>query len=494
MFNLFWKIFLVFWVAMIAMGGTIAWTTAQIGRDRIPLMIERDKEQFAESVAQAEEVLRTRGLAGFKAWLDDNWSNRRLNVFLFDPSGQEVLGHEVPPQLMRVIQMLRAGGFAQEMRPGIFSLPSPGPFGGMFERREGPVGEFLEHLPGGPPGFAPPPGGERPEYHGLIIHSVAVPSEGYYHLVAVFRPPHPVWHLVSIPGLLAALLISGLVCLGLAGYLSAPVRRLRTATQALAAGNLGIRVGAIGLRGDEMGGLSRDFDRMAEQLQSLIEAQKDLLRDVSHELRSPLARLQAALGLARRRAEGRADEELDRIEREAERLNELIGQILSLTRLAVEDDERMREPVELAALIDTIARDAAFEAEQSQRRVQVVETVPVTLTGNPELLHSAIENVVRNAVHYTGENTAVEIALTRETDGGAAVITVRDHGPGTGAAYLQRIFEPFFRTSESRDRASGGYGLGLAIAKRAVELHGGTISAANEPTGGLRVVIRLPLS
>jgi two-component system sensor histidine kinase CpxA len=353
-------------------------------------------------------------------------------------------------------------------------------------------------MPGGPPGFAPPPGGERPEYHGLIIRSVAVPREGFYHLIAVFRPPHPVWHLVSIPGLLAALLISGLVCLGLAGYLSAPVRRLRTATQALAAGNLGIRVGAIGLRGDEMGGLSRDFDRMAERLQSLIEAQKDLLRDVSHELRSPLARLQAALGLARRRAEGRADEELDRIEREAERLNELIGQILSLTRLAVEDDERMREPIELAALVDTIARDAAFEAEQTRRRVEVVETAPVTLTGNPELLHSAIENVVRNAVHYTREDTAVEIALSRETggeaDGGAAVITVRDHGPGIGAAYLQRIFEPFFRASESRDRASGGYGLGLAIARRAVELHGGTISAANEPTGGLKVVIRLPLT
>jgi two-component system sensor histidine kinase CpxA len=476
-FNLFWKIFLVFWIAMIAMGGAIAWTTAQIGRERIPLMIEREKEQFAESVAQAEDVLRARGSAGLRAWLDAHWSSRRLNIFLLDPAGREVLGSEIPPQLFRAIELLRMRGFIGEPRMEPFSAPPAGaPSDAGPEPRRG------EHYP-------PVPG-----YRGLVIRSVAVPGEGFYHLIAIFRPPHPVWTLVSIPGLLAALLISGLICVGLAGYLSAPVRRLRAATQALACGDLGVRVGALGLRGDEMGGLSRDFDRMAARLQALLEAQKELLRDVSHELRSPLARLQAALGLARRRAEGRAAEELDRIEREAERLNELIGQILSLTRLAVEDDARTREPVDLAALVDAIALDAAFEAEQSQRQVRVIESAPVTLVGNPELLHSAIENVVRNAVHYTRENTAVEIALARDADSGDAVITVRDRGAGVGAEHLQRIFEPFFRASESRDRASGGYGLGLAIARRAVELHGGTVGAGNEPAGGLKVIIRLPLS
>ncbi|MCC6302633.1 MAG: HAMP domain-containing protein [Gammaproteobacteria bacterium] len=481
MFNLFWKIFLIFWIAMIAMGGAIAWTTAQIGRERIPLMIEREKEQFAQSVAEAESVLRTRGLAGFREWLDDTWSNRRLNVFLIDPSGREVLGNELPPHLARIIDLLRARGFVGEARPWIFGPPPS--FGGPPDGRYWRGGNDLDDA-----------GEGGPEHHGLIIRSVAVPREGYFHLIAVFRPPHPVWHLVSIPGLLAALLISGAVCLGLARYLSAPVRRLRTATQALAAGNLGIRVGTLGLRGDEMGGLSRDFDRMAARLQALIEAQKELLRDVSHELRSPLARLQVALGLARRRSEGRAAEELDRIEREAERLNEMIGQILSLTRLAVDAGEHMREPVDLAVLVDSIARDAAFEAEQAHRHVRVLASAAVTFTGNPELLHSAVENVVRNAVHYTREGTAVEIALARDEDDGQVVITVRDHGPGVGEPYLQRIFEPFFRASESRDRASGGYGLGLAIAKRAVELHGGAIGAVNAPDGGLRVTIRLPLA
>lgn len=486
MFNLFWKIFLVFWIAMIAMGGAIAWTTAQIGRERIPLMIERDKDQFAESVAQAEDVLRARGSAGLRAWLNEHRGKRRLNVFVLDPAGRDALGSEVPPQLARLIELLRARGSAGGPWPDSSGAP--------------PIG--------GPPGLAVggsvpgegPAGWERgemrlagPGHRGLVVRPVAVPGEGFYHLIAIFRPPHPVWSLVSIPGLLAALLISGLICMGLARYLSAPVRRLRAATQALAAGNLGVRVGELGLRGEEMGGLSRDFDRMAARLQGLIEAQKDLLRDVSHELRSPLARLQAALGLARRRAEGRATEELDRIEREAERLNELIGQILSLTRLAAEDEERLREPVDLAALVDAIARDAAFEAEQSQRRVTVTASAPVTLIGSPELLHSAIENVVRNAVHYTQEHTAVEVALAEDGDGDQAVITVRDHGPGIAADHLDRVFEPFFRASESRDRASGGYGLGLAIARRAVELHGGTIGAANDPGGGLRVIIRLPL-
>ena len=231
---------------------------------------------------------------------------------------------------------------------------------------------------------------------------------------------------------------------------------------------------------------------MAERLQSLIESQKALLRDVSHELRSPLARLQAALGLARRHTEGRAAEELDRIEREAERLNELIGQILSLSRMAGETLERTCEPVDLTALIDTVCHDADFEARQRDRRVAVLATVPVTVSGNPALLHSAIENVVRNAVRYTAAGTTVEVTLAMVS--GAVEVRVRDHGAGVLPEYLERIFEPFFRASEARERGSGGYGLGLAIARRAIELHRGSIRADNESAGGLVVTLWLPLA
>jgi len=474
MINLFWKIFIVFWLAMIAMGGAIAWTTAQFGRDRIPLMIEQEKEQFADNVDRAEDALHTGGVAGMKRWLNNPAHGRGLNIFVIDQAGNEVLGRAIPPQLMRLIAVLRMQGFAGEAPFGAAPRGGYDEWSDRARKRDSDFGH---------------------EHRALVVRPVAVPGEGFYYLIAIFRPPHPVWRLFSIPALLLAIMISGAVCFAFARYLSSPVRRLRAATQALAAGNLGIRVGSLGGlggRGDEIGGLSRDFDRMAERLQSLIESQKALLRDVSHELRSPLARLQAALGLARRHTDGRAAEELDRIEREAERLNELIGQILSLSRMAGETLERSRESVDLTALIDTVCHDADFEARQHDRRVAFVATAPVTVSGNPDLLHSAIENVVRNAVHYTAAGTTVEVTLAAA--GAGVEIRVRDHGPGVLPEHLVRIFEPFFRASEARERGSGGYGLGLAIAQRAIELHGGLIGADNEPTGGLTVTLRLPLA
>jgi two-component system, OmpR family, sensor histidine kinase CpxA len=451
-YSLFGKIFLSFWLTMIAVGVVIAWTTAQLGGEKIPPMIERAQNQFAEDAARAHQVLAARGISGLRAWLDNPDHTRAMRIYVFDASGREVLGQAVPGFLQRFARMSPD----EDMDPE-----------GSRERRR------------------------------LIVHAVPVPGEGFYRLVMLFRPPHPVWHLYSVQGLLAALLLSGLVCFGLARYLSAPVRRLRTATQGLAGGDLGIRVGAVfGRRRDEMGELGRDFDRMADRLQSLIESQQRLLRDVSHELRSPLARLQAALGLARQRADGRASEELDRIEREAERLNELIAQVLSLARLdsGAGFGGSAREPLDLVALVDAVAGDAGFEAGQRDRRVAVSHGAPLMVSGNAELLHSAIENVVRNAVHYTERGTAVEISLAADEATGQAVITVRDHGPGVDASMLAKIFDPFFRASEARDRASGGHGLGLAIARRAVELHRGSITASNAEGGGLEVTIRLPMT
>jgi two-component system sensor histidine kinase CpxA len=448
MYSLFGKIFLWFWATTIVTGAVIALTTAQLGRDKIPPMMERARGDFVESAAHAEQALRSRGLAGLREWMARSDRARALHVFVFDASGREALGQAVPPPLQR------------------FERPSDIDRPGVLRQR---------------PGF--------------MVYAVTAPGGEVYRLVAVFRPPHPIWHLFSLEGLLVALLLSGLICLGLARYLSAPVRRLRAATQGLAAGNLDIRVGPMtGRRRDEMGGLARDFDRMAGRMQSLIESQQRLMRDISHELRSPLARLQAALGLARQRADGRASEELDRIEREAERLDELIGQVLSLTRTAAEPPAGPREPVDLAALIGTVAHDAAFEAAQNGRRVEVGRRDAVVLRGDAALLHSAVENVLRNAVRYTAEGTAVEISLTRDEADGCAVVRVRDHGPGVEQAMLAKIFEPFFRASDARERASGGYGLGLAIARRAVELHGGSIAAVNAPGGGLEVALRLPLA
>jgi two-component system sensor histidine kinase CpxA len=235
---------------------------------------------------------------------------------------------------------------------------------------------------------------------------------------------------------------------------------------------------------------------MGQRLESMVKAQQRLLGDISHELRSPLARLGVALGLARQRAGMEANGALDRIERESDNLNEMIGQLLTLTRLESGTDERKPSEVDLAALVRDVAEDADFEARSLNRSVQIVWTEKCSINGVEELLRSAVENVVRNAVRYTPEGTAVEVALRRQNGGGDrfALISVRDRGQGVPEESLEKIFRPFYRTEDARDRQSGGgTGLGLAITERAVRMHGGTVEAHNAKDGGLSVELRLRL-
>ena len=269
---------------------------------------------------------------------------------------------------------------------------------------------------------------------------------------------------------LVTFIVGGLVCLGLAWHLTAPIRRLRTATQRLTAGDLTARVGSEQIRGrDEIAALGRDFDLMAERIEELLTTQQHLLRDISHELRSPLARLSVALELARQRSGPEAGGALDRIGREAERLNDLIGQLLTLTRLENGGERIARGPVSLKPLIQAIAADADFEAQTHQRAVRAVVAEEAVIHGSEEMLRRGIENVVRNAVRYTAEGTEVEIAVSRRRgdSGDAAVIRVRDHGPGVPEEALSRMFLPFYRVADARDRQTGGTGIGLAITERA---------------------------
>jgi two-component system sensor histidine kinase CpxA len=230
---------------------------------------------------------------------------------------------------------------------------------------------------------------------------------------------------------------------------------------------------------------------MAERIETVISSQRRLLSDISHELRSPLARMNVAIGLMRQRGAGADLVMVARLEREAERLNRMIGDLLTLSRL--ESGERVAEPLpfDLAELVADVVGDARFEAGARGCHVQLAPSAPAPVSGASELLRSALENVVRNAVRHTADGTAVEVALAGE-DPGTVVVEVRDRGPGVPADYLERIFEPFNRLDEARDRQSGGAGLGLAIAKRAVVQHGGTIEARAADGGGLAVRIRLP--
>jgi len=320
---------------------------------------------------------------------------------------------------------------------------------------------------------------------------------------------------------LIAIISSGLVCSILARYLTSPIVRLRAATQKLASGDLTARAGVPGSRRhDEMAELMRDFDRMAERLENLVNAQSRLLTDISHELRSPLARLNVALELARQRSGVDARSALDRIDRETNRLNEMIQRLLTIARLEAGNESIEKSPVDLEQIIREIAKDAAFEAQSRHCRVEATVVDDCIVMGSPSLLHSAIENVVRNAIRYTEEGTSVEVRLeqgvglpnTRLKNAGSrdlepekvelqnndsspeAVVRVTDSGPGVPEDALDKLFRPFYRIDDARGRQTGGVGLGLAITDRAVRLHGGTIRVSNRPQGGLMVEIRLPLS
>ncbi len=316
-------------------------------------------------------------------------------------------------------------------------------------------------------------------------------------VAAAHRPPRPLDLLEPrflLPRLAVLLLVVGLLTLLMARRLTAPLETLRSATRRLAAGELSARVGQpLTGRRDELGELARDFDAMAERLEELVGAQQRLIRDVSHELRSPLARLGVALELARRGDEEERREALDRIELEAGRLNHMIGQLLALSRLRTSGQPEVSKEVDLAALVDTVSRDAAFEARERGVSVEAEVRAGCTVTGSQELLRSALENVLRNAVRYSPAGSVVHMTLEVEDTGpGLAVITVADRGPGVPEKDLEHLFEPFFRTTEARDRASGGTGLGLAITEAAVRSHGGRVRATNRPGGGLEVRMELP--
>jgi two-component system sensor histidine kinase CpxA len=274
-----------------------------------------------------------------------------------------------------------------------------------------------------------------------------------------------------------------------ARYLSSPIVRLQRTSRALAAGTLDARVGApFNRRKDEVGTLARDFDTMAERIQALIEDKETLLRDVSHELRSPLARIGVALALAQRKVGDPAQADLLRIEQEADKLDQLVGQVMELARLRTRQPTE-HEPVELDGLIGEVIENARFEHPTATVAFEAGEARCVL--GDPAALRSAIENVLRNALAYSADEPDVQVTVHKRDQ--SVEITIADRGPGVPNEDLERIFEPFYRADHSRDHRQGGQGIGLAITARVVELHGGRVTARNRPTGGLEVLLELPL-
>jgi two-component system, OmpR family, sensor histidine kinase CpxA len=448
--SLFLRIFLSFWLALalfvvLAVLVTLAFRPRSSTWEALRTTVLNDAVNAYEEGSEAQ----------LRHYMENVESSQHVRAYLFDERGIELSGRPAPEWAIRV-----ASGGPRMPRDG-FIFPAP-----------------------------PLPRDSRASSDGKHRYTLVL---GLPPGPRVFFGPRG----MPIPGLIIAIISSGLVCYFLSWYLTKPIVRLRAATRQLAAGDLTARSGApVTKRKDEVAGLMRDFDAMAERLEMLVKAQSRLLNDISHELRSPLARLNVALGLARQRAGVESADMLDRIELEASRLNELIGRILTLARLEDGEQRVPQTPVPLGELVTNVAEDAEFEAQE--RRCHVRTVIPEGdwgVRGNDSLLHSAVENVVRNAIRYTAEGSSVEISLASEERSGGteAVLRVSDSGPGVPEDALAKLFEPFYRLDDARGRLTGGVGLGLAITERAVRFHGGKVSAFNRPGGGLMVEIRLPL-
>jgi two-component system OmpR family sensor kinase len=526
MHSLFVRIFVLFWIAMaLIVGGSIAITFTMAAREYESPELQRRPN----AAIQASEVLAKGGLPALKDWLN---ANKNLmgdhDLYILGPDGKDIVGRRLSESAVR--------------RLGLFKHFT---MGGAEPRPPAP----------------PPPGNFRAPH---FAPQIVGPDGSMYTVLSVARRPS-IFGALSLPGislaiLCIALLVSAFASWWLAQHLSAPIRRIQEGARALATEKLdvrtfGARAGPMrvsaGLedRKDELAVLARDFDAMADQLRANRAAITQLLRDISHELRSPLARMRVAVGLARQ-PRGDLARQLDRLEREIERLDSLISQVLKLARLHGTDAAFEREEFDLDEVIEEVVRDANFEGAVKGCHVLLSGVARATLRGNRELLRSAIENVLRNAVRYSPDDAPVEVSVASwdaanapagmsapglplagwpapaspaagmsvpgsPTMGAPAagmsapgspaagspaagwpgpglVLVIRDHGPGVPPADLERIFEPFYRVAESRDRDTGGEGIGLAITAQVMKAHGGFARANNHSGGGLAVSLSLP--
>jgi two-component system sensor histidine kinase CpxA len=456
--SLFLRIFLLFWVSMaLIIAASIAVTYVSAAR-------EYEQQEFQRrppTAIAASEAYAGGGVPGLRAWLKANRNSiPDRDIYVVAPDGRDILGLPLSEAAVRRLEFISRDAFAGA---------DPRPLGG------------------------PPPQNFRPARH---APQIITPDGTAFTILLVPRRP-TLFGPLALPGVPLAILgialsISALASWWLARHFSAPIRRMQAGARALAGENLDVRVSA-GLDGrrDELAVLARDFDAMADQLKATRSARTQLLRDISHELRSPLARMRVAVGLARQ-PDADPTRQLDRMEREIERLDALISQVLKLARLQGADADFRRETLDVREIALDVVRDANFEGAAKDCAIRLQGEATAKVRANPELLRSAIENVLRNAVRYSPAGVPVDVGVG-ETGHGQVEILVEDRGPGVPPADLERIFEPFYRVAASRDRDSGGEGIGLAITSQVMRSHGGSAAAANRPGGGLAVRLLLPV-
>ncbi|MDQ2820519.1 MAG: ATP-binding protein [Pseudomonadota bacterium] len=482
--RLFWKFFLSILLAQIAATvgiGSAYWLHDQ-ARHRTEAA-ELDTGMPAQFLLDAAGLTLKHG--GVPALREMVQAMPRHTVYLLDSSGADLLGRTVSAEL-------RANAAAQLKEPAshraVRSLAAPDgrrylAFVPRFDMRAemkaampgaGSIANAIAG-PGNGPGAGPGFGQGRGPGDGMRGPPGGPKMLGY--------------RIGRIFPIIGATVASLLFAFLLAWYFSRPIRDLRSAFYAASTGDLAPRFDKYSGRSDEFRDLGRDFDRMTEQLRNLIDGQRRLLHDVSHELRSPLARLQAAIGLAHQQPDKLATS-LERIERESVRMDKLVGELLTLSRLEATQRITHKEPIDVGEMVGQIADDARFESSNSGAAITVQASHGITVSGAPDLLWRAIENIVRNAIKHGGGK--VEVAVTPH-DARVAIV-VSDRGPGIHPGDLPSLFQPFFRcqAADGGGNSVDGHGLGLAIARRVIDAHDGTIQVANRHGGGLAVSITLP--
>ncbi|VEB35840.1 Sensor histidine kinase [Legionella sainthelensi] len=447
--SLYWKIFISFWLAIILIIFTTAWIISHIvHKSSLPAQ----EQLFMDSYANAAVATYESGQqAALLKWLNKIGISRHMSIYLLTSTGEIIGTHVAPENVKKVAENL----LQDQLSEGIL--------------KSGKL---------------------------IVSHEILSTSGKFYRLAAVSEKP--IYHFVGVPWagltirLILAIFISGLICYLLSRYLTQPLRSLGMAAKSIAKGQLNTRVGHLrGHNKDEIAQLSAEFDRMAEQVETLVKSKERLLQDISHELRSPLARLQIALELGRKKTNHLADGEFNRMELECSRLNVLITEILDFARLEKSTTDLNFNEVDLSTLLLNIINDANFEFGNEFPRVKAGVIEPCHLLLDERLIHRAIENVVRNALHYSPATEQVTVSLKRSETLEHICIDISDKGPGVPEDQLNRIFNPFYRVDTSRTKKTGGYGLGLAIAARAIQLHHGEIVASNNPDRGLLVRIIL---
>ena len=462
------KVFLWFWLGIVLVSATA------VGLTEFTHSRAKDDEHWREHYGprldlwarQETQILDRQGTDALRKYVASFETDPGVRNFIFDAAGHEVLSQQAPGDVLWVVSSMQDASNAEQQL--------------LATQR--------------------------------IAAEKIVRGSGRGHIVVVAYPQpsvlaSPLLDFLTedlgqaqIVRFAAVLGVAGILCFWLARQITNPIKKLRAATREIAEARLDTRVDRTITSGrDELAELGRDFDWMAERIDTLVSAERRLLSDVSHTLRSPLARLSVALGLARQHANPEATAHLDRIERETDRLNNLIGQLLTMARVESGVGRERPTRFDLGLLVEEVAADGDYEARSHRALVEFSRPPECLVDGVRELLRTAVENVVRNAVRHAPDGTTVEIALELRGAGpdgldARAIVSVRDHGAGVPESALGSLFEPFYQVPNGSQPQGDTTGLGLTITERTLRLHGGNVSAANAPGGGLLVALDLPMA